>query len=44
MQVFTVVENVAYVVTYGSEQDQYDVYIQDMENLVNSIRIDRDAI
>lgn len=45
MQVFTVVNNnTAYVVTYGAEQDEYDKNIQDVEKLINSIKIDRDAM
>lgn len=45
MQVFTVVNNnTAYVVTYGAEQAEYDKNIQDVEKLINSIKIDRDAM
>lgn len=45
MQVFTVINNnTAYVVTYGAEQTEYDKNIQDVEKLVNSIKIDRDAM
>ena len=45
MQVFTVVNNnTAYVVTYGAEQAEYDKNIQDVEKLVNSIKIDRNAM
>ena len=45
MQVFTVVNNnTAYVVTYGAEQTEYDKNIQDVEKLINSIKIDRDAM
>lgn len=44
MQVFTVLDHVGYVVTYGAEQEEYDKNIQDVENLINSIKIDRDAI
>jgi hypothetical protein len=45
MQVFTVVNNsTAYVVTYGAEQAEYDKNIQDVEKLINSIKIDRNAM
>ncbi len=45
MQVFTVVKNnTAYVVTYGAEQAEYDKNIQDVEKLLNSIKIDREAM
>jgi hypothetical protein len=45
MQVFTVVNNsTAYVVTYGAEQAEYDKNIQDVEKMINSIKIDRDAM
>lgn len=45
MQVFTVVNNnTAYVVTFGAEQAEYDKNIQDVEKLINSIKIDRDAM
>lgn len=45
MQVFTVVNNnTAYVVTYGAEQAEYDKNIQNVEKLINSIKIDRDAM
>lgn len=45
MQVFTVVNNnTAYVVTYGAEQAEYDKNIQDIEKVINSIKIDRDAM
>jgi serine/threonine-protein kinase len=43
-QVFTVVNKIAYVVTYGAEQAEYDKNISDVENLIKSIKIDRDAI
>jgi serine/threonine-protein kinase len=39
MQVFTVIDNIAYVVTFGAEQSEYDKNIQDAENLINSVRI-----
>jgi hypothetical protein len=41
MQVFTVVSNTAYLFTYGAEQTEYDKNIQDVEKLINSIKIDR---
>lgn len=45
MQVFTVVNNnTAYVVTYGAEQAEYDNNIQDVEKLINSIKIDSEAM
>ncbi len=45
MQVFTVVNNnTAYVVTFGAEQDEYDKNIQDIEKMINSIKIDRNAL
>jgi len=45
MQVFTVLNNsTAYVVTFGAEQAEYDKNIQDVEKLVNSIKIDREAM
>jgi hypothetical protein len=45
MQVFTVINNsTAYVVTYGAEQAEYDKNIQDVEKLINSIKIDREAL
>ena len=45
MQVFTVVNNnTAYVVTFGAEQSEYDKNIQDVEKMINSIKIDRDAM
>jgi hypothetical protein len=40
MQVFTVLDNTAYVVTYGAEQGEYDKNISDVENLINSFKID----
>jgi hypothetical protein len=39
MQIFTVLDNVAYVVTYGAEDAEYDKNIADVENLINSIKI-----
>lgn len=45
MQVFTVLNNnTAYVVTFGAESAEYDKNIQDVEKLVNSIKIDREAM
>jgi hypothetical protein len=45
MQVFTVVNNsTAYVVTFGAETAEYDKNIQDVEKMINSIKIDRDAL
>ena len=45
MQVFTVVNNnTAYVVTYGAEQSEYDKNIQDVQKMLNSIKIDRNAM
>ncbi len=40
MQIFTVLDNVAYLVTYGAEEAEYDKNIADVENLINSIKID----
>ena len=45
MQVFTVVNNnTAYVVTFGAEPAEYDKNIQDVEKMISSIKIDRDAL
>lgn len=45
MQVFTVINNnTAYVVTFGAESAEYDKNIQDVEKMINSIKIDRDAM
>jgi eukaryotic-like serine/threonine-protein kinase len=45
MQVFTVINNnSAYVVTFGAETAEYDKNIQDVEKMINSIKIDRDAL
>lgn len=45
MQVFTVLNNnTAYVVTFGAEQAEYDKHIQDVEKMINSIKIDREAM
>lgn len=44
LQVFTVVDEIAYVVTYGAEQAEYDKNIAEAENLIKSIKIDREAI
>ena len=41
MQVFTVVNNnTACVVTFGAEKSQYQKYLEDVEKLIKSIRID----
>ena len=45
MQVFTVINNnTAYVITYGAEQAEYDKNIQDVEKMINSVKIDRNAM
>jgi len=45
MQVFTVVNNnTAYVVTFGAEESQYEKYLPDVEKMINSIKVDRDAM
>ena len=45
MQVFTVINNnTAYVVTFGAETAEYDKNIQDAEKMMNSIKINRDAM
>ncbi len=45
MQVFTVLNNnTAYVVTFGAEAAEYDKNIQDVEKMINSIKIDREAM
>lgn len=45
MQVFTVVNNnTAYVITFGAEASEYQKNIQDIEKLINSVRIDRNAM
>lgn len=45
MQVFTVLNNnTAYVVTFGAEQAEYDKNIQNVEKMINSIKIDRAAM
>lgn len=45
MQVFTVINNnTAYVVTFGAEATEYDKNIQDVEKMINTIKIDRDAL
>jgi hypothetical protein len=45
MQVFTVINNnTAYVVTFGAEPAEYDKNIQDVEKMINSIKIDREAL
>jgi eukaryotic-like serine/threonine-protein kinase len=45
MQVFTVVNNnTAYVVTYGAEEPEYQKNLQDVEKLINSAKIDRNAM
>jgi hypothetical protein len=44
-QVFTVVNNdTAYVVTFGAEAAEYDKNSQDVEKMINSIKIDRSAM
>ncbi len=45
MQVFTVVNNnTAYVVTFSAEDSEYEKNIQNIEKLINSVKIDRDAM
>ena len=45
MQVFTVINNnTAYVVTFGAETAEYDKNIQNVEKMINSIKINRDAL
>jgi len=45
MQVFAVVNNnTAYVVTFAAEESQYDKSVPDFEKMVNSIKIDREAM
>jgi hypothetical protein len=45
MQVFAVVNNnTAYVVTYGAEEPEYQKNLQNIEKLINSIKIDRNAM
>jgi hypothetical protein len=45
MQVFTVVNNnTAYVVTYGAEVPQYTKNLENVEKLINSIKIDQNAM
>lgn len=45
MQVFTVVNNnTAYVVTYGAEEPEYQKNLDNIEKLINSIKIDRFAM
>jgi hypothetical protein len=45
MQVFTVLNNnTAYVVTYGAEQAEYDKNLQNVDRMINSIKIDRNAM
>jgi len=44
-QVFTVLNNnTAYVVTYGAEQPEFQKNIQNIEKLINSIKIDGNAM
>ena len=43
MQEFTVINNFAYVVSFGAEQAEYDKHIPDVENLINSIKINLEA-
>ena len=45
VQVFTVVNNyIANGVTFGAESAEYDKNIQDLEKMINSIKIDGDAM
>ncbi len=45
MQTFTIVnDNTAYVVTFGAEESQFDKYIPAIMKMVNSIRINQQAI
>lgn len=45
MQVFTVVNNnTAYVVTYGAEIPEYSKNLQNVEKIINSIKIDEKAM
>jgi serine/threonine-protein kinase len=45
MQIFTIVnDNTAYVVTFGAEQSQFNKYIPVIMKMVNSIRINQEAI
>jgi eukaryotic-like serine/threonine-protein kinase len=45
MQVFTVVNNnTAYVVTYGAEIPEYSKNLQNVEKMINSIKIDEKAM
>jgi len=39
LQIFTVINNVAYVVTFGAEQAEYDKNLPEAEKLINSIKI-----
>lgn len=44
-QVFAIVNNnTAYVVTFGAEAPEYDKNIQNVEKMINSIKIDRNAM
>jgi eukaryotic-like serine/threonine-protein kinase len=43
-QVFTVIDNIAYIVTFGAEQSQYDKNIPIVEKVISTIKIDRSAI
>jgi hypothetical protein len=45
MQIFTIVsDNSAYVVTFGAEESQFNKYIPVIMKMVNSIRIDQEAM
>lgn len=45
MQVFTVINNsTAYLVTFSAEAAGYDKNIKDVEKMINSIKIDKDAM
>jgi PsbP-like protein len=45
MQTFTIVnDNTAYVVTFGAEESQFNKYIPAITKMVNSLRIDQQAI
>jgi hypothetical protein len=39
LQLFTVLNNTAFVVTYGAEQSEFDKNFPDVEKLINSIKI-----
>jgi hypothetical protein len=45
MQIFTIVnDNTAYVVTFGAEESQFNKYIPVIIKMVNSIRINQQAM